>query len=1417
MAVRQKNIHKDWRLSGVYASAAAYLTGRGKTTATEGDIYYDTALNAFRAYDGSSWASLGGGSGGAGTWDNVMSAGAKVTGAYAPEIEISGSTNILLTLDANGTTNVDILDISSEAGTGDLINLTQAGTGKDVNGTSGTWSVTKAGVAALAGITLADDKNITFGTSSDAVLQWDQTRLILSAAADSTLQLGAAAFSYDVSFIGNTATTNLMKWDLDGGANSVGALVFDNADLDLGDNDLLRFGDAQDVTIKWDNTNLLIEPATQDTGEIRIGATNAINLAVYGNTNTDIALFDCSAPDIILNGWDLGLYDDDILEFGDSKDISINWDGTNLLIEALTQDTGQIKLGATNAIDFKIFDNAATGSYLFDCSTSALVIDGCDIWLKDDDYLILGDSATAGGTADGTIRWDATGGVVEVIGSTRFEGTTNTFDGNVAVTGTFALVGAFSPTSLALADTKTLTFGDSSDLTISATTTTTTMAILAGSSLEITGSGGNTSTWGATGNNINSVFYGTVKVGVDATGYDVTLYSDTTGDYILWDMNADTNGVLIAEDSGICLNDDTTLRFGDGSAAGVGDFTISCDQTNLNIAEVSATGKVINIGVDNKGTDVKFFGETASSYMLWDQNGLTNGALLINAASICLADGDKLYFGSPLLTGDFTISATTNVLSIAQVVSGTGEIYNGTDGKGLDETWFGETAGDYMKWDQDGNSNLGALVFEDSAVLMMDDSPILIGDSSDVSIKWDRTRLIVDAAAADSVIRIGSTNNMDVTIAGATATNIITFDTDDAALLCSFDGFDLNLMDDDKLIFGDETNDVVIMWDQTELQFDAGTANGTIAFGKSTATDVSFNGTNAGRDCEWNSSSNMLHFLDSAFLGIGGAADAAADITLTWDTTRLLVDAAAADSVIRVGATNNLDLLIYGDTSTDVVTYDTSAELVTLDGFDLQLQDDDKLIFGDSTNADVVVQWDQTELQFDAGTANGTIAFGKTTATDVSFNGTSAGVDCEWNSSSNMLHFLDSAFLGIGGAADAAADITLTWDTTRLLVDAAAADSVIRVGATNNLDLIIYGGTSTNLITFDTDDAALLCHFDGFDLQLKNDDKLIFGDSTANTNVIVQWDQTELQFDAGTANGTVAFGKTTATDISFNGTSAGVDMEWNSSSNMLHFITSAVLGIGGAADAVASVTASWDLTRLNIDAAAANTPIRIGNTNNLDIVIHGETNTSTITFDTDDAAAVVTFDAFDLKMNDDDILKFGDSSDITITWDQTQLNIDGAAADTTIRVGYANNQDLIIYGDSTNDKVTFDTSAESMALDGFDLTVQDDDFLRFGDSTSDCYFTWDQSRLQIVPSSNVFIGDKTNYISISSAGALATAGTATITATLVASGFGGLVLPNHATSSPSGSGATGSIFFEVDASKLWVCQTGTTWVGTVMT
>jgi hypothetical protein len=55
------------------------------------------------------------------------------------------------------------------------------------------------------------------------------------------------------------------------------------------------------------------------------------------------------------------------------------------------------------------------------------------------------------------------------------------------------------------------------------------------------------------------------------------------------------------------------------------------------------------------------------------------------------------------------------------------------------------------------------------------------------------------------------------------------------------------------------------------------------------------------------------------------------------------------------------------------------------------------------------------------------------------------------------------------------------------------------------------------------------------------------------------------------------------------------------------------------------------------------------------------------------------------------------------------------------------------------------------------------------------------------------------------------------TLTVTGEGTGaGLVIPSHASTTPSGDKPAGSIFFEVDAKKLWVCIGSSTWVGTVL-
>jgi len=95
-------------------------------------------------WNGTSWAAFGGGSGFT-TWDELY--------ANDKSLAISSTT---LTFSLTHLTN-DGLTLTSGAGTGDLIHITNSGTGADIAGTSDTWSVSKAGAAVFTAITGCDD------------------------------------------------------------------------------------------------------------------------------------------------------------------------------------------------------------------------------------------------------------------------------------------------------------------------------------------------------------------------------------------------------------------------------------------------------------------------------------------------------------------------------------------------------------------------------------------------------------------------------------------------------------------------------------------------------------------------------------------------------------------------------------------------------------------------------------------------------------------------------------------------------------------------------------------------------------------------------------------------------------------------------------------------------------------------------------------------------------------------------------------------------------------------------------------------------------------------------------------------------------------------------------------------------------
>jgi len=133
----------------------------------------------------------------------------------------------------------------------------------------------------------------------------------------------------------------------------------------------------------------------------------------------------------------------------------------------------------------------------------------------------------------------------------------------------------------------------------------------------------------------------TFTSGVDGQGYDTKFFGDTSGAYMVWDTSADD--LVFAGAAGIDLAGDIDV---DGTA-------------NLDNVDIDGTVQIdgaTTFGVDDTGVDVKFFGATASAYLLWDESAdklLTAGGAVVDIVK------DKLLIGGTAVT---TTAAELNVL-----------------------------------------------------------------------------------------------------------------------------------------------------------------------------------------------------------------------------------------------------------------------------------------------------------------------------------------------------------------------------------------------------------------------------------------------------------------------------------------------------------------------------------------------------------------------------------------------------------------------------------------------------------------------------------------------------------------------------------------------------------------------------------
>ena len=122
------------------------------------------------------------------------------------------------------------------------------------------------------------------------------------------------------------------------------------------------------------------------------------------------------------------LQDDYILSFGDTADVSLEFDGTQFEIKPATDDTGAFNIGdGTTDMDIKWFGGATTKYVLFDVGNVLLQLEDVDLKLGDGDILQFGDAA--GG--DVSINW--TSSVLQISPAADDTGSINIGDGTADI------------------------------------------------------------------------------------------------------------------------------------------------------------------------------------------------------------------------------------------------------------------------------------------------------------------------------------------------------------------------------------------------------------------------------------------------------------------------------------------------------------------------------------------------------------------------------------------------------------------------------------------------------------------------------------------------------------------------------------------------------------------------------------------------------------------------------------------------------------------------------------------------------------------------------------------------------------------------------------------------------------------------
>ena len=218
---------------------------------------------------------------------------------------------------------------------------------------------------------------------------------------------------------------------------------------------------------------------------------------------------------------------------------------------------------------------------------------------------------------------------------------------------------------------------------------------------------------------------GAVTVGVDGTGHDVKFFGATSGQHLLWDESEDELALVgdtklsfhdAAGGENIVASSDGHLEINAGTTLDITAPTVDVNaSTAVNVDGATQLNNTLTVGVDDTGYDVKFFGATASAFMLWDASAddlilsgvaalsVDNTTDATNTTSGSIHTDGGVGIAKKLFVGtDLDVNGTTNLdaVDIDGAVQIDATLSVGVDNTGYDVKFFGASAGAFMIYDQ---------------------------------------------------------------------------------------------------------------------------------------------------------------------------------------------------------------------------------------------------------------------------------------------------------------------------------------------------------------------------------------------------------------------------------------------------------------------------------------------------------------------------------------------------------------------------------------------------------------------------------------------------------------------------------------------------------------------------------------------